>query len=100
MANKINFLALDDERAFRILAGRSRYNNAQKRAREARKLKMVRLIASGQYKPSETTALGEALGVSRVSVHSYIKEIENGPGARCVRCGQLLPLPPGFSTEE
>ena len=75
-------------RAFKL--GRMHYLRQRQRQAAERRRRLVDLVASGDYRPTNNRALAAALGVSRRTVARDLRAIRDEAG-RCTHCGQLLP---------
>ena len=79
--------------------GRTRNNRGRLRQQEARRLRLIELIASGQFKYGSTTALAAELGVSIRTIDRDRTAIREELG-RCIQCGQVLPHVADFMAAE
>ena len=84
--------AFDSEEELKaFLLGRLVYNTKRRRVRDERRLKLILLVTSGQFKPSDKKGLAEAPGVARITVWRDMKAITAGDAGRCPTCGQHWP---------
>ncbi len=82
-----------------FVSGSKRKNRARLRQQEARRLRLIELVATGQFDPKSLTALAAELGVSEMTIHRDRIAIEEDLG-RCLQCGQILPHVADFMTAE
>jgi hypothetical protein len=77
----------------------NRRQRSLRRQRETRRLRLLELVATGQYRPNETGALAAELGVTPETIRVDRIAIENEMG-RCLHCGQILPEVADFVAAE
>ena len=81
---------------------KSAFNRRQRglgRQREARRLRLIELVSTGQYSIKDRSGLAAELGVTVRTLHSDQIAIENEM-ARCLHCGQVLPDAADFMAAE
>ena len=77
----------------------NRRQRGLRRQREARRLRFLELVATGQYDIKDRSGLAAELGVTVRTLHSDQIAIEKDMG-RCANCGQILPHVADFMTAE
>ncbi len=83
----LHFDNVRHSRAFRL--GRLAHYDQLRRKADERRQRLVKLVASGEYRPNVNQPLADALGVHRATLYNDLMALKDS--GRCLHCGQPMP---------